>query len=82
MARRPPETTRLIRGRSPHISFAVHMRELAEEKHFVYRSKRKLNNCFSKQERVSELTTFLGREFQVFVHCKRIVNNFTLLLQA
>ena len=32
MARRPPETTRLLRGRSPHISFTVHMRELAEEK--------------------------------------------------
>ena len=27
-----PETTRLIRGRSPHISFAIHMRELGEEK--------------------------------------------------
>ena len=67
MARRPPETTRLIRRRSLHISFAVHMRELAKEKkHFVYWLRRKLNNLFLKQERVSQLITFLGTEFQVF----------------
>ena len=66
MVRRPPETTSLIRGRSPHISFAVHMRELVEEKKiFVNWSRRKLNNFFLKQERISELITFLYREFQV-----------------
>ena len=57
MARRPPETTRL---RSPHISFAEHMRELAGGKHSVHRSRRKLNNFFLKQEGVSELVPFLG----------------------
>ena len=46
MARRPPETTRLIRGRSPHISFAVHMRELAEEKK---------NVCLLVDEKVGQL---------------------------
>ena len=75
MTRRPPETTRLIRGRSPHTSFAVHMRELVgrKKKHFVYWSRRKWNNFFLKQERVSELITLLGREFQVFGPWKRIV---------
>ena len=54
-------------ARMPHILFAVHMRPLAQEKkHFVHWSRRKLNNFFLKQERVSELITFLGREFQVF----------------
>ena len=82
MARRPIETTRRIRGTSPRISFAVHMRELAEEKHFVYWSRRKLNNFFLKQERVSELSTLLGREFWVLGRRKRIVKNFTLVLEA
>ena len=66
MASRPRETTRLIGRKSPRISFAVHVRELAEENHFVDWMRRKLNNFFLKQERVSERITFLGREFQVF----------------
>ena len=48
------------------MSFAVHMQELVEEKHFVYWSRRKLNNFFLKQERVSEWIALLGRKFQVF----------------
>ena len=58
MVRRPPETNRLIRGTS-HISFAVHMRELVEEKHFVYWSRRNLNNFFLKQE--SRRTDYIFR---------------------
>ena len=47
MARRPPETIRLIRGRSPHISFAVHMRELKEEKKETF--------CLLVEEKVEQL---------------------------
>ena len=50
---------------------------------FAYWLRRKLNNL--KQTRVSELTTFLGREFQVFGPWKRTLNNLTLfklVLQA
>ena len=75
------ETARPMRGRSPHISFAVHMWELAGKK-IVYWSRRKLNNFFLKQERVSELITFLGREFQAFGPLNRIVKKVTLVLQT
>ena len=79
MARRPLETTRLIQGRSPYILIQGKFVEPSEALPNL-KVKKKLNIFLLKLNRVSELITFLIREFQTFGPWKRMVNNFTLAL--